>query len=90
MWISRKRFKEMERKIEEMTERIIKLGKIHNGKTFVSELGFQHAYYEHNVESAQTDLLGSVTIQELASLIIDGKPIVREDSVKVRKEFGLK
>ena len=87
MWISRKRFEEMERKIEELTECTIKLGKIHNCKSFISALGVNHVYYEHTIESAQTKLLGAVTLQDVASLLIDNQPIVREDNVKVRKEF---
>ena len=106
MFISRKRFEEMERKIEDMNGEIIDLRDTltySNGR--IAELEYCHhndgmsvrsdrlhrsynKYIHHNqIQSAQTSLLGAVTLQDLASLLIDNKPIVREDNVKVRKEF---
>ena len=83
MFISRKRFEEMERKLQLLDSQYNYLFDICNG------LGI-HVYKNDKKQPlAQTDLLGTVTLQDLASLLIDNKPIVREDSVKIRKEFKL-
>ena len=83
MFISRKRFEEMERKLMWLDLQYNYLFDIFHGLV-------KYVDKNNKPQSAQTDLLGSVTLQDLASLLIDNKSIVREDNVKIRKEFNLK
>ena len=93
MFISRKRLEEMESKIEQLEYDLEALGNIHNVKKLQTLSGLPDlSFYHHSKlnESVETELLGSVTLQDIASLLIDHKPIVREDNIKIRKEFGIR
>lgn len=93
MFISRKRFEEMERRMEQLEYDIERLQRIHNynDKWFYSPFSnIKMGSYSHGAQQAKTDLLGTITLQDIASLLIDNKPIIREDNVKVKKEFILK
>lgn len=41
--------------------------------------------YNHAMD---TKTIPNVTLEELAKLVIDGTPIVREQTIKVKKEYG--
>ena len=79
MWISKKRFEAMERRIRDLEVDLI-----------VSKIRTKDKLKKIDNQQAQTDLLDTVTLQDIASLLIDNKPIIREDNVKVRKEFGIR
>lgn len=48
---------------------------------------FSKTSYEHNESKASTSNISDITLEELARLVIDREPIVREENVKVKVEY---
>lgn len=104
MWISKRKWNEMERRVNDLEkedEKIFYLSReverlrnahITNKVTsYVDEAGKVHyttkyPYYD-NTNRASTSNIKDITLEELARLVIDHEPIVREENVKVKVEY---
>lgn len=117
MWISKKKWNEMEEKInmvdsldrkfilmydtidrmkrsqENMHDELIELEKAHKDEIYtyidVNRCTCTKRKYSHKKEEikASTSNIKDVTFEELARLVIDHEPIVREENVKVKVEY---
>ena len=48
---------------------------------------FSKTSYKHNEQTVNTSNIKDITLEELARLVIDREPIVREENVKVKVEY---
>lgn len=92
MWISKKKYEEFEKKISELEVRVaeleikyyhtsnIVLGLSKAHKEIPTKYGFTR--YIHFDPVVNTQNAEMVTLEELARLVIDGKPIKRETKEK--------
>lgn len=92
MWISKKMWNEMCDKVNKQQNTINGLVDCHNtsitlehdDKTFFGYDIIEK--YSHKEVMTSTDSVKDITLYELAKLVIDGTPIVRD--VVVKKEYG--
>jgi len=119
MWISKRKWNEMEDKIDVLEKRNVQLGKlastmvdrtnnyneleknveklisahkkVEETDTYMNDglklAMFSKTSYEHNEPKASTSNISDITLEELARLVIDREPIVREENVKVKVEY---
>ena len=106
MWISRKKWNEMEENIflmnktienivfhqEVINDELTELEKAHKSEICActcDEKNRLKRKYIHRQEEikASTSNISDVTLEELARLVIDHEPIVREENVKVKVEY---
>lgn len=98
MWIKRKEYEEMKNMIIFFKQEIDDLKKLnrtsnlklnsliscHNKKTSLTPFG-ELETISHEIDKIYTNKVSDLTLQELAQYVIDGKPIVREETIKVKK-----
>lgn len=98
MWISRKKWEDMENKVDAYSSDIASLKylvecliKIHESKDeplrYIDPFTNDCNILFHTKSKVQTKTIPNLTLEELAQYVIDNKPIVREKNVKVRKEY---
>lgn len=80
---------------KELKDDVYKLTKIHKKET-VDEPYFDYTPYgvfekKHKVtqytHATSTDTIPNVTLEELARYVIDDEPIVREETINIKKEY---
>ena len=106
MWISKRKWNEMEDKISVLEKRDARLWEewaklkvISDGLAMAHKDEITKRYskdgceiyareYLHEYESTvNTSNISDITLEELARLVIDHEPIVREENVKVKVEY---
>ncbi len=107
MWISKRKWNEMEDKMNNMLHRdaviferletlkdeLVELERAHKDEIYTYVDGNRctrtKRKYSHRQEEIKvsTDTIKDVTLEELARLVIDHEPIVREENVKVKVEY---
>lgn len=80
MWLSKKKY-------NEMMDRIKKLEDCHYRITNPFDNTFKDYHFNHNFMSFNTREIKDVTLQELASYVIDHKPIIRKEKIEVTKKY---
>ena len=119
MWISKRKWNEMEDKVNDLEKRNNQIGnliptlvdrtnhyeglnknveKLISAHKEVEETEacirggvklsmFSKTSYKHHSETVDTSNISDITLEELARLVIDHEPIVREENVKVKVEY---
>lgn len=86
MWISKKKWEKICEDIDRNERDILmikschKLGIIINGNTY--------DHVSHHEQKVNTNLIKDVSLEELAKYVIDGTPIERDKTVKVKYHKG--
>ena len=96
MWLSKKKYNEMVDFVNDMNERIkdleweqAKLIDCHEAIEGRDDCDRLIRLYSHNNASdkANTKNIKDITLQELASYVIDHKPIERKEKIEVTKKY---
>ena len=92
MWISKRKWNEMCEKIDGLERANIRTCKeIYSLKRLSQGLIYgTRIVYNHEVDCVSTKDITDITLEELAKLVIDGTPIVREEVSKVKKEYVMR
>ena len=74
MWISKKKWNEMCKRIDSIE--------------YIERDLYSHIFNIQNVSTnVNTELIKNVTLEELARYVIDETPIVREETINIKKEY---
>lgn len=74
--------KDLVKQIEKLSNRISKLEACHQKEDYIWVFDDTDYYYKHEPICAYTKKAGIVTFGDIAGLIIDGEPILRDKTVK--------
>ena len=86
MWISKRKWNDFIANYKALENKVLSLEEAHDVCLVGSGFGRVKRYY-HSSDKASTSNIKDITFEELARLVIDHEPIVREENVKVKVEY---
>ena len=86
MWISKRKWNDFLANYKALKYKVLSLEEAHDVGLVGSGFGIVKQYH-HSAEKVSTSNISDITLEELARLVIDRKPIVREENVKVKVEY---